>query len=205
MPFPSHFLAAGNSPQSVNSNFGGGATGLLATGSTAADALQLSNTFNTFTTASAGGAKLQPTEVGAWVVIRNDSGNTITVYPQRDARISHDLDAELRRMPGLLSWWIALRDEAEKLKDEALHEEHNTEEDLYEEYRGKAPKAATETSVKMAVKRDPRMRTAFRARMDAEHVHRRLKGAVEGIVEKRWSLQSLVKNAAVERGTKDHA
>jgi len=57
----------------------------------------------------------------------------------------------------------------------------------------------------MKVKRDPRMREAFRARMAAEDMHRRLKGAVEAILEKRWSLQGLVKNAALERGVKDHA
>jgi hypothetical protein len=81
MPFPSHIMAMGQSAGATGAIVGSGATGLVATGSTAADALQLSNTFNTFTTGSAGGAKLQPTEVGAWVVIRNDSGNTITVYP----------------------------------------------------------------------------------------------------------------------------
>jgi len=129
----------------------------------------------------------------------------ITVHPLKDARISNDLDAELRRLPGVLSWWISLRDEAEKHAKEARHDEHNAGEDLYEEYRGKAAKAATETSIKMAVKRDPRMREAFRARMDAENMHRRLKGAVEAISEKRWSLQGLCKTAAMERGAKDHA
>lgn len=144
-------------------------------------------------------------EVGPISAVHPSTKKPITVYPQRDARIGGDLSTELRRLPGLLSWWISLRDEAEKLKDDALHEEHNVDEDLYEEYRGKAAKAATETSIKMKVKRDPRMREAFRARMAAEDMHRRLKGAVEAILEKRWSLQGLVKNAALERGVKDHA
>ena len=81
MPIPSQILAMGNSPGSTTAIVGTGATGLVATGSTAADALQLSNSWNTFTTGSAGGAKLPPTEAGAMVGIRNDSGNTITVYP----------------------------------------------------------------------------------------------------------------------------
>lgn len=81
MAIPSRILAAGNSPLATVSIAGDGATGLVSTGSTAADALQLSAVFNTFTTGSAGGAKLPPTEVGAVVGIRNDSGNTITVYP----------------------------------------------------------------------------------------------------------------------------
>lgn len=143
--------------------------------------------------------------VGPIKAVHPETKRIITVYPQRDARIGSDLDMELRRLPALVSWWIALRDEAETRVKEARHEEHNAEEDLYEEYRGKAPKGATETSIKMAVKRDPRMRKAFRARMDAEDMHRRLRGQVEAILEKRWSLQGLVKTAAQERGAKDHA
>lgn len=144
-------------------------------------------------------------EVGPINAVHPMTKKAIKVYPQRDARISSDLDAELRRMPGLLSWWIALRDEAESRVKEARHEEHNVDEDLYEEYRSKSSKGATETSIKMAVKRDPRMRRAFRARMDAEDMHRRIKSQVEAIVEKRWSLQGLVKTAVLERGAKDHA
>lgn len=144
-------------------------------------------------------------EVGPIKAVHPVTKKIITVYPQKDARVGHDLDAELRRNPGIMSWWIALRDEAETLVKEARHEEHNVEEDLYEEYRGKAPKAATETSIKMAVKRDPRMRKAFRARMDAEAMHRRLKGQVEAIAERRWSLMGLTKTAALERGAKDGA
>jgi hypothetical protein len=128
----------------------------------------------------------------------------VTVDPQKDARIGGDLDVELRRLPGVLSWWLALRDTAEMLLDEARHEEHNVGEDLYDELRQQSSKA-TETALKMAVKKDPRMRRAFRARMDAEEMHRRLKSAVDAISEKRWSLQGLVKNAAFERGAKDHA
>lgn len=144
-------------------------------------------------------------EVGPISAIHPMTKKRIEVYPQRDAKIGYDLDEELRRLPGLLSWWISLRDEAEQLVKWVRHEEHNTDEDLYEEYRGKSPKGATETSIKMAVKRDPRMRKAFRARMDAEDMHRRLKGAVEAIQEKRWSLMGLVKTAEAERRTKDNA
>ena len=143
-------------------------------------------------------------DVGPIKAIHPLTKKVITVYPQRDARIRSDLDTEQHRLPGLLSWWIALRDEAEKWKDEALHAEHNVSEDLYEEYRASSPRNATETSIKMKVKRDPRMREAFRARMDAEDMHRRLKGQVEAISEKRWSLQGLTKTAMLERGTKDH-
>jgi len=88
MAIPSRILSAGNSPLATVSIAGDGATGLVATGSTAADALQLSAVWNTFTTGSAGGAKLPPTEVGAMVGIRNDSGNTITVYPATSSTIN---------------------------------------------------------------------------------------------------------------------
>jgi len=82
MAIPSRVLAAGNSPLSSTVICGDGATGLVAVGTTAADALQLSAVFNTITTSSAStGVKLQPTEVGMVVGIRNDSGQTVTVYP----------------------------------------------------------------------------------------------------------------------------
>jgi hypothetical protein len=82
MAIPSRVLAAGNSPLSTISINGDGAVGLVATGTTAADALQLSAVWNTVTTSSAStGLKLPPTEAGAVVGIRNDSGQTLTIYP----------------------------------------------------------------------------------------------------------------------------
>lgn len=82
MAIPSRILASGNSPLATISIAGDGATALVAVGSTASDALQLSAVYNTITTSSAStGVKLPPTEAGAMVGIRNDSGQTITVYP----------------------------------------------------------------------------------------------------------------------------
>lgn len=79
---PSHILAAGNSPLSVRTIVGGGATGLVATGTNQATALQLSASQNAITTSSAStGVKLPVTEEGAEIWIRNDSGQTITIYP----------------------------------------------------------------------------------------------------------------------------
>ncbi len=132
------------------------------------------------------------------------TGKVIEVDPQRDAKISSDLDAELRRLPALMSWYLSLRDTADKHLREAKHEEHNAEEDLYEEMRIKNPKG-TETAIKMAVKKHPRMRRAFRARMEATDMHQRLKSQVLAIEEKRWSLMGLVKSSMMERGTKDSA
>ena len=82
MAIPSRVLASGNSPLATTSINGDGAVALVALGSTATDALQLSAVWNTITTSSAStGVKLPPTEAGAVVGIRNDSGQTITVYP----------------------------------------------------------------------------------------------------------------------------
>ena len=82
MAIPSRVLASGTSPLATTSINGDGAVALVAVGSTAADALQLSAVWNTITVSSAStGVKLQPTEAGAVVGIRNDSGQTVTVYP----------------------------------------------------------------------------------------------------------------------------
>ena len=89
MPIPSRMLAMGNAPGSTTAIAGYGTTGLVATGTTIADALQLSADFNTITTSSAStGVILPPTEAGAVVVIRNDSGQTITVYPKSGSTIN---------------------------------------------------------------------------------------------------------------------
>jgi len=82
MTIPSRVLGAGNSSLSTQSICGTGAVGLVALGTTIADALLLSADYNTLTTSSAStGVRLLPTEAGATVVIRNDSGVTIAVYP----------------------------------------------------------------------------------------------------------------------------
>ena len=89
MAIPSRVLASGNAPLSTTSICGDGATGLVAVGSTIADALQLSAVWNTLTTSSAStGVILPPTEAGAMVGIRNDSGSTVTIYPKAGSTIN---------------------------------------------------------------------------------------------------------------------
>lgn len=89
MAIPSRVLGAGNSPLSALSICGDGATALVATGSSATDALQLSAVFNAITTSSAStGVKLPPTEVGAMVGIWNASNQTIAVYPATGSTIN---------------------------------------------------------------------------------------------------------------------
>jgi hypothetical protein len=89
MAIPSRILASGNSPLATVSIAGDGATGLVATGTTITDALQLSAVWNTITTSSAStGVILPPTEAGAMIGIRNDSGQTITIYPKAGSTIN---------------------------------------------------------------------------------------------------------------------
>lgn len=78
----SDILSAGSSPLLAQVIAGIGTTGLVAVGSTQATALQLSASQNAITTSSAStGVKLPATQMGSEIWIRNDSGQTITVYP----------------------------------------------------------------------------------------------------------------------------
>lgn len=89
MAIPSRVLSSGNSPLATISICGDGATGLVAVGTNLGTALQLSAVWNTLTTSSAStGVKLPPTEMGAVVGIRNDSGQTIAVYPQTGSTVN---------------------------------------------------------------------------------------------------------------------
>lgn len=76
-----HVMGSGNSPMSSGAITGGGATGIVATGTTSADAKQLSTTWNAITTSSASTGVILPKTAGGYCGIRNDSGQTITVYP----------------------------------------------------------------------------------------------------------------------------
>jgi len=89
MPIPSRVLASGNSGLATTSICGDGATGLTATGTTAADALQLSAVWNAVaTTAASTGVKLPPTEAGAVVCVYNAGASTLTVYPATGSTIN---------------------------------------------------------------------------------------------------------------------
>lgn len=88
MAFPSRVLAAGNAPLSTEVICGDVATGLTATGTTAANALPLSAVVNVVaTTAASTGVILPPAEAGAQVVVFNNGANALTVYPQTGSTI----------------------------------------------------------------------------------------------------------------------
>ena len=89
MAIPSRVLGAGNSALSTISICGDGATAIVATGSSATDALQLSACYNSIGTAAAStGVKLPPTEVGAMVAVYNGGASTLTVYPATGSTIN---------------------------------------------------------------------------------------------------------------------
>ncbi len=90
MPFASHVLAAGSSPLLASAIVGGGQTGVVATGSTSADAFQLSASWAAITTSSASTGVLLPNNASgiAFGGIRNDSGQTIKVYPPSGCTIN---------------------------------------------------------------------------------------------------------------------
>lgn len=82
MAIPSRILGSGNAGLSTTSIAGDGAVGLVAAGTNAATALQLSAVHNTVaTTAASTGVKLQPTEAGAMVTVYNAGANALLVYP----------------------------------------------------------------------------------------------------------------------------
>lgn len=74
-------MGTGNAAASSTAICGDGETGLVATGTTSADALQLSKVWNAITTSSASTGVILPNCTGGFCGIRNDSGQTIVVYP----------------------------------------------------------------------------------------------------------------------------
>lgn len=88
MPFPEHLMGLGTPGLTASAMAGGGTTGLVATGSTSADALQLSASWNTITTSSASTGVILPKVSGGFGGIRNDSGQTITVYPPSGSTVN---------------------------------------------------------------------------------------------------------------------
>lgn len=89
MPFVEHLMGLGVPPIQASATAGGGVTGIVATGTTATDAFQLSGSFNAITTsAGSTGVKL-PTASGGWGAIWNKSGQTITVYPPTGATLNN--------------------------------------------------------------------------------------------------------------------
>lgn len=76
-----HIMGTGVPPRTASAIAGGGATGLVATGSTAADALQLTDTWVAITTSTGSPGVILPKMSAGYGGIYNNSGVTVTVYP----------------------------------------------------------------------------------------------------------------------------
>ena len=82
MTIPSRVLGAGASQLSTVAICGDGKDGIVAAGTTRADATQLVTVMNYVETTPAGaGVMLPPTEMGEVIWITNTGANTLTVYP----------------------------------------------------------------------------------------------------------------------------
>lgn len=89
MPIPSRLTGSGVASQAAVNICGDVANGLTATGTTNADALQLSAVINQVsTTASGTGVILPPLEPGASVFVMNSGANALLVYPGTGSQIN---------------------------------------------------------------------------------------------------------------------
>lgn len=81
MPFVENLMGTGVPPSTASAMAGNGVTGLVATGTSATDALLLSNSFNGITTSSASTGVKLPKVTQGWCGVANRSGQTVTIYP----------------------------------------------------------------------------------------------------------------------------
>jgi hypothetical protein len=89
MAIPSRVMGAGNSASAATQICGDVADTLTATGTTNADALQLSAIINRVTTTAAStGVRLMLPEQGSQVVVVNSGANALLVYPGTGAQIN---------------------------------------------------------------------------------------------------------------------
>lgn len=89
MPIPSRLMGSGFSAAGAVNACGDTAANLVATGTTNADALQLSAAINHVATTAAGtGVKLMPTEAGMSITVANLGANALLVYPAAFSQIN---------------------------------------------------------------------------------------------------------------------
>lgn len=84
MPRKLNMMSAGLSALQADA-IGGTVQSAVLAGSTAADAVKLNKSIVLLTTASAGGASLPASQAGDTFLIKNESGNTCTLYPSATA------------------------------------------------------------------------------------------------------------------------
>lgn len=101
MPIPSRLMGSGLAAQAAQNICGDVGDGLVAAGSSATDALQLSAANNQVATTTAStGVKLPPTEPGAVILVRNSGASTLTVYPPTGSTINGTTSASILTAKG---------------------------------------------------------------------------------------------------------
>lgn len=115
MAFPSRVQGAGQSGGATTAICGDVENNLTATGTTAADALQVNAAIvRVGTTGSNTGIKLPAPEVGAMMFVRNAGLNTLAVYPPTNSTIDGAASVTIATVKGTLFFgtssttWVTL-------------------------------------------------------------------------------------------------
>ena len=96
MAIPSRVLGAGISQLATISICGNGLDDIVAAGTSAGDATQLTYVYNSIDTTSVGsGVMLPPTEMGAMIFVSNSGAHTVTVYPQNGSTINQTTSSSI--------------------------------------------------------------------------------------------------------------
>jgi P2-related tail formation protein len=105
---PSRVLGSGSSQLSTVSICGDGLDGIVAAGTSAGNATQLTHVFNQVNTAPSGsGVKLPPTEMGEVIYITNSGGHKIFIYPFEAATvINKTTSAECKVDHSIMCWAV---------------------------------------------------------------------------------------------------
>ncbi len=103
MSFPSRVLGSGIQALATTNICGDAVTGLTATGTNQATALQLNAVFNNVTTTTAStGVKLPKCESGASCFVNNAGASTLTVYPNTSETIAGTTTASIATTKSML-------------------------------------------------------------------------------------------------------
>jgi len=134
------------------------------------------------------------------------SGKVIPVEWFSAVRVGKDLERDLRELPAKMAWFVSLRSVAAEEVRQAKDHEEAVNADVYISTREglsevRDAKKLTESEIKNVAKANPKLREASRLRMEAENRLKKLESVCELLIEKRWTLMSLVKLRVAEMGS----
>jgi hypothetical protein len=109
MSIPSRVLGSGVSQLSTVSICGDGVDDIVAAGTSAGDATQITHVFNSIDTAPLNsGVKLPPTEMGEIIFITNSGADSIKIYPYEAATvINQTTSAECKKDHSIICWAVS--------------------------------------------------------------------------------------------------